>query len=40
MYALPVVLLGIDEDVLPELRRELIDASAAVESEISGTQDL
>jgi pilus assembly protein CpaE len=33
MYALPVVLLGIDEDVLPELRRELIDASAAVESE-------
>jgi pilus assembly protein CpaE len=33
MSALPVILLGIDESVLPELRSELIDASTTVESE-------
>ena len=33
MSALPVILLGIDENVLPELRNELIEASATVESE-------
>jgi pilus assembly protein CpaE len=33
MYALPIVLLGIDENSLPELRIELIEASATVESE-------
>ena len=33
MYALPVILLGIDEVTLPELRGELVEASAIVESE-------
>ena len=33
MSALPVILLGIDENVLPQLRSELIEASATVESE-------
>jgi pilus assembly protein CpaE len=33
MYALPVVLLGIEEDVLPSLRAELWNSAATVESE-------
>jgi pilus assembly protein CpaE len=33
MYPLPIVLLGIDEGLLPSLRRELWNGSATVESE-------
>ena len=33
MYALPVILLGIDENTLPEVRSELIEATITVESE-------
>jgi pilus assembly protein CpaE len=33
MYALPVILLGIEDELIPELRSELIVASTAVESE-------
>ena len=33
MYAMPVVLLGIEEDLLPSLRAELWNAAATVESE-------
>jgi pilus assembly protein CpaE len=33
MYALPVVLLGIEEDLVPSLRTELWNAAATVESE-------
>jgi pilus assembly protein CpaE len=37
MYALPVVLLGIGEDVLPGLKSELIEALAGVESEFQSS---
>ena len=33
MYPLPIVLLGVDEGMIPGLRRELWNGSAAVESE-------
>lgn len=33
MYPLPIVLLGIDDELMPDLRRELWNASAEVQSE-------